>query len=101
MYHLKTPVALQHATFWRTHRAAEFVFHSEQNLSGPVWTKKRMTCGFGSVTSADVMLSGSFRENIQFKNQQLVICPLNLSYKISLFFQISYLFVERWLSTVI
>lgn len=36
----KTPVALQHATFWRTHRAAEFVFHSEQNLSGPVWTKK-------------------------------------------------------------
>lgn len=52
-----------------------------------------MTCGFGSVTSADVMLSGSFRENIQFKNQQLVIGPLNLSYKISLFFQISYLCV--------
>lgn len=62
----------------------------------PLWTsldQKRMTCGFGSVTSADVMLSGSFRENIQFKNQQLVICPLNLSYKISLFFKISYLCV--------
>lgn len=97
----KTPVALQHATFWRTHRAAEFVFPSEQNLSGPVWTKKRMTCGFGSVTSADVMLSGSFRENIQFKNQQLVICPLNLSYKISLFFSnLISVCAERWSSTL-
>lgn len=32
----KTPVTSQHATFWRMHCAAEFVFHSEQNLSGPV-----------------------------------------------------------------
>lgn len=76
----KTPVALQHATFWRTHRAAEFVFHSEQNLSGPVWTKKGWRAGSDRLHQLmwcfQVLLEKTY--NLKISNKWYVLLTFHL-----------------------